>query len=313
MKNPFDQVELINFLDVGCSGSLDQKWAELFPLLAYTGFDPNVEECERLSSQSHPYETARYLPYAIAGEQGSQTMCKTENIYCYSLLHPNHPWLNRFAFSDLFKLTGTASVTCNTLNALASIEGLKADIIKLDTQGLELPILRAGNKVLENAFCVETETGFVENYIGETTYAQIDQFMRSKGFLMFDLNINRARRNNSLSEYGQHQPLWCEALWLFDYIGQDKKVTLEQALKSLRICRALKCLDYGYELTDYFFQLGILDSGMKSFFEIPQNWITPRKSPKSKAGKILSFLPDSINRRIAFGLEEILESRKNIF
>lgn len=313
MKNPFDQVESINFLDVGCSGSLDQKWSELFPLLSYTGFDPNEEECERLNSQRHFYKTARYLPYAIAGEQGSQTMYKTENIYCYSLLHPNHPWLNRFAYSDLFKLTGTVSVTCTTLNALASTKGLKADILKLDTQGLELPILSAGDKVLENAFCVETETGFVENYIGETTYAQIDEFMRSKGFLMFDLNINRARRKNSLSEYGLHQPLWCEALWMFDYIGQDKKTTLEQALKSLRICQALRYFDYGYELVDYFYQLGIIDSEMKRYLEIPKNWITPRKLPKSKAGKILSLLPASINKRILFGLEEILESGKNIF
>jgi FkbM family methyltransferase len=262
----------LHFLDLGCSGALDQKWAELFPFLFYNGFDPNTEECRRLASQPHPFKEARYLPYAIHKDKGTYVMVKTESIYCYSLLRPNHPWLNRFSFSDLFSETGTEPVVCTTLDHLAREEGLKADIMKLDTQGLELPILQSGNEVLKNAICVETETGFMENYIGETTYAQIDEFMRSKGFLMFDLSIHRVGRKNFLSEHGMHQPIWCEALWLFDFIGQEREPNREQAVKALILCRALKCYDYGFELASYFKELGFLKPEELAHLSRVESW-----------------------------------------
>ena len=262
----------IHFLDLGCSGSLDEKWSELFPFLSYTGFDPNAAECKRLTNQPHRFKEARYLPYAIHGEKGTYPMYKTESIYCYSLLRPNHLWLNRFSFSDLFNETGTEPVLCTTLNHLAREEGLKADIMKLDTQGLELPILQSGDELLKNAICVETETGFMENYVGETTYAQIDEFMRSKGFLMFDLSIHRVGRKNFLSEHGTHQPIWCEAIWLFDFIGKKREPNRVQALKALTICRALKCYDYGFELASSFKELGILKSDELAHLSRVESW-----------------------------------------
>ncbi|MDY6786071.1 MAG: FkbM family methyltransferase [Cyanobacteriota bacterium] len=303
-----DRIESINFVDLGCSGYLDTKWSNLLPLLAYTGFDPNQEECGRLNAQPHPYQSACYLAYAIAGETGMQTMYLTESIYCYSLLSPNSSWLKRFSFANLFTVKGTQPVTCNTLDALVETNDLKADIIKLDTQGLELPILKAGEKLLKKAFCVETETGFVENYIGETTYAQIDEFMRSRGFLLFDFQYHRASRKNPLADSGKHQPLWCEAVWLFDFIGQNTVPNREQAFKSLAICQALRYYDYGFELASYFKSLDLIDTEMLNFLENPENWESARKPPSSKLAKILKLLPQSLNRRLLFALEQLLQS-----
>src|SRR3989339_839706 len=122
---------------------------------------------------SNKYKTAKYLPYAIAGEEGEKKIYKTKSIYCSSLLRPNHKWLSRFIYYDLFTEIGRDSVSCVTLDYLVCKKNIKADIIKLDTQGLELPILKMGSKILKNVICVETETGFLENYVGETTYSQI--------------------------------------------------------------------------------------------------------------------------------------------
>ena len=166
MNSIFVEIEKygIYFLDIGCSGLLDKKWSKLYSLMYYTGFDPNTEECARLNNQPHPFRKARYLTYALAAKSGQATMYKTKDIYCYSLLPPNHKWLNRFSYSDLFNEVGTENVICITLDDLVYKEGLKADIIKLDTQGLELPILQAGKELLKNVLCIEVENGFVENY-----------------------------------------------------------------------------------------------------------------------------------------------------
>ena len=310
MKSPFEQVKEISFLDLGCSGSLDKKWAELFPLLSYIGFDPNAEECERLKNQHHSYKEARYLPYAIAGEKGTQTMYMTKSIYCYSLLKPNHLWLNRFAYRNLFEEVGTESVECTTLNLLYKEQNIKADIIKLDTQGLELPILKSSNLLLDNLFCVETETGFLENYLGETKYAQVDEFMRSQGFLLFDLIYYRVSRRNELANYGEHQPLWGESLWLFDFIGQNHKPTLEKALKALLICKALKYFDYGLELAKYFYDLELINLETLKYLEIPSNWITKYQPSNSKLGKFLRLLSSPFRNRIMSELTQIYQEEK---
>lgn len=307
MTNYWQQVESIQFIDLGCSGSLDKKWYDLLPLLDYFGFDPNEQECQRLREQPHPYKKATYFPYAIAGEKGIQTMYKTNSIYCYSLLRPNHNWLERFSFYDLFKEIGTDQVSCTTLNDLADKENLKGDIIKLDTQGLELPILKAGTELLSENFCVETETGFLENYQGETTYSQVDQFMRSHGYLLFDLKFYRVSRNNHFQDIGKHEPLWCEAVWLFDFIGQNKQPSLQLALKSLIICKALRYCDYGLELARFFKDTAVISQEMFDFFEAPENWKINKKIPTSKLGKLLNLFPKKMNQRLMFGLQQALE------
>lgn len=315
MMNPFADGATLDMVDIGCSGSLDPRWSPLSPLLSYTGFDPNAEECERLSRRPHPFRAARYLPYAVAGEPGTRTLYKTESMSCYSLLRPNHQWLGRFSFADLFRETGTESVACVTLDDLVRKEGLKADIVKLDTQGLELPILQAGDLLLRDAFCVETETGFVENYAGETTYARIDEFMRSKGFLMFDMNIHRVGRKNALSGTGKAQPLWCQALWLYDFPGAGRAPSAGRAHKALLICKALGFHDFGLELAAFFRDRGLIDPALVAVMGNPGNPLGPlpggdprqRKTPASRTGRLLRHLPEGVNRRLLYGLKEILD------
>jgi hypothetical protein len=144
------------------------------------------------------------------------------------------------------------------LDHLVETENLSADIMKLDTQGLELPILRSATRLLQDVFCVESETGFVENYLGETVAAQVDEFMRQNGFLLFDMTIHRVGRANRFDRHSRQQPLWCESLWMRDYLALDSwgiDVPLPdrlQALKSLYICGALGFPDYGLELAHCF-------------------------------------------------------------
>lgn len=273
MCNPFEQSHTIHFVDIGCSGNLNSKWAGLFPFLSYTGFDPNAEECERLGKLETPYQTCRYLPIAIAGESGPQTLYKTQSLFCYSLLRPRHEFLKRFDIADLLEETGTETVQCTTLDALAERDNLRADIIKVDAQGLDLHILKAGEKLLTNAFCIETENAFVPLYVQEPTFSEMDEFMRDRGFFLFDISTHhRIARKNPLADRGKHQPLWCEALWLYDHIGQARVPTREQALKCLVICKALEFFDFGVELSDHFGEAGIIDPEMVAYLRQPQNW-----------------------------------------
>lgn len=265
-----NEIKGINFVDIGSSGNIDIKWKQLEPYINLTGFDPNSQECERMSALPNRFKNMRYLPYAIGETGGSQKMYKTKSIYCYSLLKPNTEWLRRFSFAELFTITGEEYVTTVRLIDLSQIQELDVDVIKVDTQGLELPILSNAGNSLDKAFLVETETGFVENYLGETTYSEIDQFMRQNDFLLFDMNTShRISRNNVFKDVttGAEQLMWCEATWLKDYVKLIKQNKLdrntlnrEKCLKILILCAHQGCIDFGYELASVFHDLRFIEA-----------------------------------------------------
>ncbi|MHB8760496.1 MAG: FkbM family methyltransferase, partial [Thiobacillus sp.] len=216
----------INLIDIGSSGSLDSKWAPIKELINLVGFDPNREECERQNKLPSQYRSSVFLPYAVHGKDGVETLYKTRSIYCYSLLKPNKQWLDRFAFHDLFDVRGEEAIAVRAIDKIEELNGFSPDVIKIDVQGLELPILSKAGRLLESAFYVETETGFTANYVGETTFSQLDAFMQANGFLMFDINTNhRIPRNNQFKERptGKEQILWAEAVWLKDYVGLERQ------------------------------------------------------------------------------------------
>ncbi len=298
IKNYINELlsEGVNVIDIGSSGSLDAKWEPLKKTINLIGFDPNKDECERQNNLPSEYRTAKFLPYAVHGKNGTETLYMTKSMYCYSLLEPNKEWLDRFSFGDLFKVTGHESVDVRSIDNIEELEDYALDVMKLDVQGLELPILEKADNLLEQAFYVETETGFVENYIGETTYSQIDTFMRSKGFLLFDMNIShRISRDNNFKNHttGKEQILWCEAVWLKDYIALGKSKDFkpdtlsENKIKKILVLCALEgCFDYGLELATFFHDNNLLSKGdLESLSQI-ESWMIS-ESTVSEDGKVL--------------------------
>jgi FkbM family methyltransferase len=257
-----------NFIDIGSSGSLDSKWDSIKGLINLVGFDPNSEECERQNNLPSKYRKSLFLPYAISSNNGIETLYKTRNIFCYSLLKPNKLWLDRFSFHEYFDVIEEEVIHVKAIDQIAELSGFNPDIIKIDVQGLELPILQKSGRFLESAFFVETESGFTENYLNESIFSDQALFMSANDYLMFDINVNhRISRNNIFKDYptGKEQILWAEVVWMKDYIGMFKKGTLdlkiltgEKIKKILILCSLQKCFDYGFELAEFFSNKGLL-------------------------------------------------------
>lgn len=309
----------INLIDIGSSGSLDAKWAPIKELINLVGFDPNKAECERQSKLPSQYKSSTFLPYAVHGKDSVETLYMTRSIYCYSLLKPNKQWLDRFSFHDLFDLVGQESIPVRAIDKIEELNDFSPDVIKIDVQGLELPILRKSGNLLESAFYVETETGFTENYVGETTFSQLDEFMRANGFLMFDINVNhRISRNNRFKNCptGKEQILWAEAVWLKDYVALDKEgrfdpknFTEQKVKKILVLCALQRCYDYGFELAEFFHRKGLLSkqeldalSGAEAW-DVSETNVLPSAevSDSEKIGmlaRIFGLLPVSLRKAI---------------
>lgn len=260
--------EGINLIDIGSSGSLDVKWHPIKELINLIGFDPNEDECNRQNLLPSKYKNSKFLPYAVHGHSGVETLFMTKSIYCYSLLRPNKSWLDRFSFHELFDLNGEEEIRVRDISEIDELKEVRPDIIKIDVQGLELQILSKALDLLDYAFYVETETGFTQNYIGETTFSQLDGFMQAQGFLMFDINTNhRISRDNYFKNHpsGKEQILWAEAVWLKDYIGLDRRNLFDarkydenKIKKILVLCSLHGCYDFGLELAEFFHKKGFL-------------------------------------------------------
>lgn len=304
----------INLIDLGASGTLSSYWSRIENMINLYGFEPNEEECKRLASGDNNFASATYIPLAIAGNSGKYTLFKTRSKYCWSLLEPNEEWLRRFSYSYLFEVESTSEIEAFSLEDVEQIREIDVDAIKLDTQGLELPILENAPSKVKSAFLIETETGFVENYKGESTFAQISSFMKNNHFLLFDLNPNhRISRNNELSEISRNQEmLWCEALWLKDYFELENQGKLNidkaKALKSLILCANHGCIDYGLELADLFVKKNLINNEEYQNLKNKDSWNLSNNFESLKREilvNILNFIPGKFSKELANILLEV--------
>ncbi|NEU06773.1 FkbM family methyltransferase [Flavihumibacter sp. R14] len=63
----------------------------------------------------------------------------------------------------------------------------KPDLIKIDTQGYELEILKGGEKILSGAKAVLLEVSLIDIYQEVPLVADVIEFMRNRNFVLFDI------------------------------------------------------------------------------------------------------------------------------
>jgi FkbM family methyltransferase len=104
-------------------------------------------------------------------------------------------------------LERVAKVPIMTLGSFCRSRGIQTlDILKMDIQGNELPVVRGGSDFLPNVAAIYAEVLFGRYYVGQTEFAELDTFLRGHGFWLFDI-------------YHQHrapdgQLMCADALWL---------------------------------------------------------------------------------------------------
>jgi hypothetical protein len=77
--------------------------------------------------------------------------------------------------------------TLDDIVASSSIAGKHIDIVKADVQGAELLVFSGGTKVLEQATFVQLEGSTVEYNEGGSCFYEVDAFLRSHGFFLYDI------------------------------------------------------------------------------------------------------------------------------
>lgn len=148
-------------------------------LCRVTGFEPQAETLRELTQAQGPLE--RYLPWAL-GDGGMHTLHVCAAPGMSSLLAPDAQSLALFeALQPLAEVRERIAVQTRRLDDIAEIAHL--DFLKIDAQGSELAVFRAGEARLSQAVAVQTEVSFVPIYQGQPSIGDIDLELRRQGFM----------------------------------------------------------------------------------------------------------------------------------
>jgi FkbM family methyltransferase len=174
--------ERIRLIDVGARGGIDSRWKPYHATIEVLAFEPDPDECASLNSRPYPY-SIRFLPVALGatdGQQATLRICKQPG--CSSLLQPNMELCRQYSYGWAMEVVGEYPVTLNRMDTVC--QDFRPDVIKVDTQGTELDVLRGAGELLESALTVEMEVEFVPQYLGQSLFSDVDSFMRQQGYML---------------------------------------------------------------------------------------------------------------------------------
>lgn len=199
----------LTLIDAGCRGGFPQAWLSLLPDVQIFGFDADPFECERLAKLYNRPEIC-LVPQALADAPGRRKLYRARQPACSSLYPPDPEVIASFPQLGCCTLTGTEEIMATSLDAWASSAGVQAvDLIKMDTQGSELDILRGGAGLLPSVRGLDVEVEFNPIYQGQPLFGDVDAFLRGFGFVLWGFS-----EQTHYSRGAGNQLFWANALFL---------------------------------------------------------------------------------------------------
>jgi FkbM family methyltransferase len=204
-----------------------------FPRSRNLCFEVDEQLCARLNQTA--VSGMEFHPFALGGRNGKRTFYTTAHPMCASLFEPDERWADLYYNLDVMRKTGSGSLDVITLEQFVTDKRIGAiDFIKADIQGAELEFLRGAGSALDSVLCVVCEVEFVPLYKDQPLFADIDSWLRSRGFMLHKLlgMSGRAMKpiqlNNDFNYPAQH--MWSDAMFVRD-LRSPERLSDEQLLK----------------------------------------------------------------------------------
>lgn len=177
-------------VDIGAyDGDSTEYFAKSLPQNRIYAFEPNPKVFEKGRNATRKYQNVEFLCVALSDSKGVQSLFVTDNLVSSSL----HPGIDNSEFA----VDHAVNVNTDTLDTYFS----NADdilLLKLDVQGGELNILKAGKNVLQRTKLILTEVSIVNFYQGGCMYYEVDSLLRESGFVIHTMIANY---NNEGTKY----------------------------------------------------------------------------------------------------------------
>jgi FkbM family methyltransferase len=244
-------------LDLGARGGVDEALLSMAPASSIVCFEPDKAEFDRLVAVGDSrWKQFTVLPFAVGGVSGPQPLHVPEDPHAASLL-PHDPLMaGRFGRAHLHVPRQTLTVEAWTLDALRREGHLdRVDFMKIDVEGAELDVLKAGRSVLQDCVALKVECSFLPQRLNQPLIWDVVPCLIAEGFEVVDLqDVHRWRRRNLPThpyrvradmEYSRGQVAQCDVILLR---SSSRIQTNDQALRTVVLSAALGFFDYAIEV-----------------------------------------------------------------
>ena len=241
----------IVLVDVGARGGLKSNWTAARRHLHLIGFEPDKREHGRLSDRPDSGAATTFLDVALHNRRGPISFNIARDRGLSSIFEPDRAFLDAFPESTRFDIVEVQPAEADTLdNQLRARQIAGADFIKADTQGSELFVLEGAKEVLSTSVIgVEVEVEFAPIYRGQPLFADVDAYLRSLGFVLFDLRPCYWKREAGRALGGPRgQIIWADALYFKSTTALTAaSASLDAAGRRAKVLKAIAiALLYGY-------------------------------------------------------------------
>jgi FkbM family methyltransferase len=248
----------IVYVMCGARGELRNRLMTVLPRARFIGFEPDEDAHARLSRNPPPGHT--YYKAAVGAHDEARTLYVTRNPACSSLLKPDASFFGQFTDCarqiEVVEKRTIETVSLDNFLPQAGVSG--ADVLELDAQGAELEILKGAERFLATSvLAVQAEVEFSAIYEGQPLFGPLDEYLRSFGYMLFDLSRNRYRRAAMPRDLvTRGQLLWGDAVYLRNYRHFSGNAAKERVLKLAVVAGLLGFHDYAVEAIDFVLQEG---------------------------------------------------------
>ena len=216
----FDKVEDqygFNLVDVGSMEGIEREWAEMAEHIRAIGFEPDERQFAKLKSSAK----ALYLNKFMWSRSERISFHVSRDPGKSSIYLPNRSLLAEFPDAGRFDVVDTFNFSADQVDSLDAIlpqHGVSdVDFLKLDTQGSEYDILKGADRWLEESLLgLKVEVEFIEMYVGQPLFQDVDSLMRGKNFNLMDLKRVYWKRNSDTQHNDRGQMVFGDALYLKD-------------------------------------------------------------------------------------------------
>lgn len=239
----------------------DKGWKIFAPHLTIYGFDADADACDAANLALETQQinwVEKHIPLALGRSIGESTLYVTKHPMCSSLYPPNEPYLAQFnGLSELVNLDFSVEIETTTLDKFCQEQGVKTiDFLQIDVQGADLQVLEGAVHALkESVLAVQIEVEFSHLYLGQPLFADVDTYLRSHYFTLFDLLTSYRSRIGSpiVSQLHPGQILWADAFYFRDLlqVTETEFKSPERLFKLACIADVLDFSDYALQLLHY--------------------------------------------------------------
>lgn len=174
----------LRYLDVGARGGPSGYLRLYERFLECHLVEPEPAEAERLRAAGY-----RVVEKILSDRAGSETLKVTRKGGLTSVLEPTGRFVDYYrGDSDRFEVVRRVSLPATTIEQVCDDAGIEFDLLKVDTQGSELAVLRGlGPRRPTFVIC---EISMVDLYEGQATFPELTRFLEERGYMVWDLAMH---------------------------------------------------------------------------------------------------------------------------